>query len=201
MTIEVLMVDVDGVILRGAAGQRWDRDLQADLGVDPAALQKHFFAPHWADVLIGRAHLMDRLPDVLARIAPGVPAERLIEYWFAQDAGLDHAVLNDLAALRGQGVPLHLATDQEHRRAAYLWTELGLSARFDAMHYAADLGARKIQPEFYAAILGRTRLAPGAIGFIDDSPANIETARAAGWRGYVWTPGSSLADALAKMQA
>lgn len=199
MTIKALMVDVDGVILHRPTGRRWDHDLQADLGIDPAALQQQFFKPHWADIIIGRAALRERLSEVVARIAPDASMERLIEYWFMKDATFDHGLLTELAALRADGVALHLATDQEHQRADYLWNKLDLRSRFDAMHYAAALGAQKRQPAFFEAVMARTGLAAADIGFIDDSAPNIEAARAAGWRGYVWTPESRLDDALAAL--
>ena len=120
-------------------------------------------------------------------VAPAVPIERLIEYWFVKDATFDDTLLSDLAALRAGGTALHLATDQEHRRADYLWTKLDLRSRFDAMHYAAALGAQKASPAFFAAVTARAALCPAEIGFIDDFAPNIEAARAAGWCGYVWT--------------
>jgi putative hydrolase of the HAD superfamily len=199
MTIKVLMVDVDGVILRRPTGKRWDHDLRADLGIDPEALQEYFFKPYWAEIIVGRAELKTHLSKALARIAPDAAMDRLIEYWFVKDATFDDVLLADLAALRADGVPLHLATDQEHQRAAYLWNELDLRNRFDAMHYAAALGVQKVQAAFFAAVTERVGLAVDEIGFIDDSAANIAAARAAGWRGHVWTPDSQLKDALAAM--
>ena len=197
MAIRVLMVDVDGVVIRRPDGRRWDHSIELDLGIAPAALQQHFFAPYWKDILVGRAPITERLADALPRFAPHVTPEQLMEYWFARDTGFDQTLLDDLAMLRAGGIGVHLATDQEHRRAAYLWATLGLQDRFDTMHYAADLGARKIEPAFCAEVTRRTGFAPHEIGFIDDSAGNITAAQAAGWRGYVWTPESRLAEALA----
>ena len=101
-------------------------------------------------------------------------------------------------ALRADGVALHLATVQEHERAAYLWNEMGLKDRFDAIHYAADLGHAKPAPGFYAEIEARTGFAPGDIFFIDDKAENVEAARARGWRAQVWTGRERLADVLAR---
>jgi putative hydrolase of the HAD superfamily len=104
--------------------------------------------------------------------------------------------LADLAEVRAGGLPLHLATIQEHHRARYLWETMGLKHRFDAIHYAADLGARKPAPEFYAEVGRRTGFAPHEMRLIDDKLENIEAARAAGWSGFHWLPGSRLAEAL-----
>ena len=191
------MVDVDGVIVTPRTGG-WAVDIARDLGVTREILDQHFFKPHWADVMLGRAGLHERLGAVLAEHAPHLTSHELAGYWFAKDAILNAPLLEDLAALRAGGVALHLATVQEHQRAAYLWDTLGLRERFDAMHYAADLGAAKPDPAFFAAIEGRTGLAGRDLLLLDDLARNVDAARAAGWRGALWDGTSTLAQVLAE---
>ena len=193
--LRALMVDVDGVVIVPRAGG-WAADLEADLGLSGAVLQTHFFQPHWNDVVLGHAGLHERLGPVLAEHAPHLTSHRLAAYWFEKDAGLDETLLADLAALRATGVQLHLATIQEHERAAYLWNTLDLRERFDAMHYAADIGWKKNEPEFYAAVEARTGFSGGDLVLLDDTAANVHTARAAGWGGAVWDGTMPLADVL-----
>jgi len=189
------MVDVDGVVIVPPPGG-WAATMEADLGLPAATLQARFFQPHWDDVVLGRAGLHERLGPVLAEVAPHLTSAELAAYWFAKDARLDQTLLADLAAARARGVEVHLATVQERERAAYLWDRLGLRDRFDAMHYAADLGAKKPDPAFYAAIEARTGLRGEALLLIDDAPGNVEAARAAGWGGVVWTGRERLGDLL-----
>ena len=184
--IRALMVDVDGVLIMPRLGG-WAADLEADLGVSKADLDEHFFAVHWDDIVLGRAGLHERLGAVLAQIAPGVTSQQLAAYWFAKDSVLDEFLLKDLALMRARGLQLHLATVQEHERAAYLWEQLAFREQFDAMHYAADLGATKSDPRFYAAVEARTGLAPAEMLLLDDTLSNVEAARAAGWRALHWT--------------
>ena len=199
--LKALMVDVDGVLITPRLGG-WAADLQADLGVSKADLAEHFFAVHWEDVVLGRAGLHERLGPVLARIAPSVSSYALAAYWFSKDSVLDYSLLDDLALVRAGGVEVHLATVQEHERAAHLWERLGLREQFDAMHYAADLGAKKSDPRFYAAIEARTGFAPAELLLIDDTLANIEAALAAAWGGLHWTGEARLSDLLRdKLQA
>ncbi len=190
------MVDVDGVVILPRAGG-WAVGLETDLGISSATLQTHFFKPHWNDVVLGRATLHERLGPVLAKHAPHLTSHQLAAYWFAKDAELDRALLADLATLRATGVQLHLATIQEHERAGYLWTTLGLRDRFDAMHYAADIGWKKTDPEFYAAVEARTGFAGRDLLLLDDTAANVETARGAGWMGAVWDGTRALSAVLA----
>jgi putative hydrolase of the HAD superfamily len=195
VALKALMVDVDGVIITSRPGG-WAVGIERDLGVSIALLQDHFFGPHWPDVMLGRAGLHERLGPVLARHAPHLTSQALADYWFARDALLDEALLADLAALRATGLPIHLATVQEHERARYLWETLGFRDRFDALHYAADLGAAKPDPAFYAAIEARTGLAGADLLLLDDRLANVEAARIAGWKGALWDGTASLADTL-----
>lgn len=192
----ILMVDVDGVVVRAA--RRWDADLKVDIGVDPADLQRAFFAPHWKDIALGRADLYECLRPALAEIAPGLSAEALTDYWFRSDSGLDQALLADLAQLRAAGQRMHLATVQEHHRARYLWNTLDLKARFDALHYSADIGAAKPDAAFFEAVTARTAAPAASHLLIDDSAANVAGARAAGWRARHWTGEKTLTEVLAE---
>ncbi|WP_159793549.1 HAD family hydrolase [Puerhibacterium puerhi] len=197
MAARALMVDVDGVVVRRSGGRTWHADLEADLGIRPEDLDRVFFRAHFDDVLAGRADLFERLDDALTQLSATVPSRELVDYWFARDAMLDTRLLDDLAAAREAGYDAHLATVQEHHRARYLWHTLGLRHHFTAIHYAADLGHRKTDPAFYAAVEGRTGLRPARHCLVDDSEANVAAARAAGWAAYRWDATSVLDDVLA----
>ncbi len=190
------MVDVDGVVVVHPDPGGWSANLERDLGLKTELLQQAFFAQHFGDIIHGRAALRDRLAPVLTEIAPHLSCDELCEYWFRHDGHLDHGLLDQLAEYRRQGVALHLATVQEHERAAYLWNVLGLKDHFDAMHYAADLGHAKPAPEFYAAIEARTGFEPAELFFIDDKPDNVAAAQARGWRAAVWTGRDQLAELI-----
>lgn len=196
--MKALMVDVDGVVVVHPEPGGWATHLERDLGLSKAALQAAFFAPHFDDVIHGRAALRERLAPVLEEIAPHLTCDELCAYWFREDAHLDHGLLDQLAQQRAAGIAVHLATVQEHERAAYLWETMALKDRFDAIHYAADLGHAKPAPEFYAAIEARTGYAAADIFFIDDKAANVEAARARGWNAAVWTGRDRLADLIAR---
>jgi putative hydrolase of the HAD superfamily len=190
------MVDVDGVLVHPAHPGGWAARLEADLGLAAEDLARAFFTPHWEDVSLGRADLHERLAPVLARIAPHLSTEVLTNYWFEHDARLDIALLEDLGRLRAEGVELHLATVQEHHRARYLWETLGFRGKFDAMHYAADLGCAKPDPAFFRAIEARTGFGPRDLLLIDDRAANIEGAQACGWGAQLWDGTRRLSDIL-----
>lgn len=195
-SLHALMVDVDGVVIKPRPGG-WAATIEQDLGLRADLLQTEFFTPHWPDVVLGRAGLHDRLATFLADHAPHLTSQAVAAYWFEQDAWLDENLLAQLAPLREAGVRLHLATVQEHERAAYLWKRLRLREHFEAMHYAADLGCAKPDLEFYRAIEQRTGFVPTQLALLDDRGDNVEAAELAGWRGLLWTGDQSLADVIA----
>lgn len=181
------MLDVDGVVIIHPAIRGWALNLERDLGLSVQLLQEAFFTPHWDDIIHGRAALRERLIPVLAEIAPGLSCDDFVDYWFANDAHLNRPLLDEVALIRAQSLPIHLATVQEHERACYLWDTLGLRTQFDGMHYAADLGIPKPHTDFYARIEARTGLAPADIFFVDDKQENVDAAQARGWRAELWT--------------
>ncbi|MEI1250361.1 HAD family hydrolase [Rhizobium aouanii] len=197
--MKVLMVDVDGVLIHGRPtdGLPHFTHLERDLGLRVDLLQQEFFQTHWRDIIIGREALEPRLAGVLAKIAPHLSAEILIDYWFENDSRLDFNLLEELAALRQSGITLLLATNQEHRRARYLMEQIGLKAHFDDIIYSAALGHSKPSPDFFQLATERAGVPPGEIGFIDDMAVNIEAARQFGWNAAQWTAGATLGGALA----
>ncbi len=186
------MVDVDGVVVTHSHPHGWSANVERDLGLSRDTLQASFFEPHFRDIVHGRIALRDRLGPVLLEIAPHLTCDQLIEYWFENDAHLNMELLAQLERLRSRGLQLHLATVQEHERADFLWRQLGLSERFDAIHYAADIGWAKPAPEFFREVERRSGFAPDEIFFIDDKVENVEAARGCGWRAEVWTGESTV---------
>lgn len=195
-----IMVDLDGVLITHPDAGGWSANLENDLGIPLASLQEVFFRRHWADVVHGRAALRDRLALALAEIAPSVSPAALIEYWFDNDAHIDERLLEELQHLRKAGFELHLATVQEHERAAYLWNHLALKDSFDGMHYAASLGYSKPDHAFYRAVEAAVQIPPTAIFFIDDKLENVVAARECGWTAALWTGASTVRELMRAAQ-
>ena len=198
--IRAVLVDVDGVLVTGRPkdGLHWSHDLERDLGIAPDLLQRQFFTQHWTDVVTGRAGLCETLAPVLAEIAPSVSSEALLEYWFARDARLEEAVLQDIATLRRNGLTVALASNQEHLRARYLSERLSLAGHVDRFYYSAAIGARKPDSAFYRHIERDLGAPPGALLLIDDTIENVSAAWRAGWRAVHWTTPRPLGDIVAE---
>jgi putative hydrolase of the HAD superfamily len=74
MPKRALLFDVDGVVVHGFHARperrrRWDENLAADLGIDPAEFVEHFIrGPFERGVLTGRMSLVEGLVEVLPKI-------------------------------------------------------------------------------------------------------------------------------------
>lgn len=193
MAVKALMVDVDGVLVDGRPedGRRWSTALQEDLGFTADLLHEQFFAPYWDDIVAGRAGLMECLSTAFQKIAPDVSPATFVSYWFERDSRLVAPLLTQLSLVRSAGVPVYLATNQEHLRAAYLMENLRLADHVDGIFYSARLGAAKPDREFFAKVQAAVGLRAEEILLIDDSRQNIEAALGMGWHALHWTAHSS----------
>jgi putative hydrolase of the HAD superfamily len=198
--IKALMIDVDGVLVNGrpSDGRHWSTDLDADLGLSFDVLQDAFFKRHWDRIVTGRTDLRTCLAGVLSEVAPALTVDLVLNYWFRQDALLNHGLLRDLATTRLGGLRACLATNQEHERARYLMDTLGLAAHVDGCHYSAAIGHRKPRPEFFRAVARRVGLHPEELLLIDDADENVRAAIEAGWHAALWTGQERLGDIVAR---
>jgi putative hydrolase of the HAD superfamily len=103
--------------------------------------------------------------------------------------------------VRSGGVRCALATNQHDVRRAWMRDTLRLDAHFDAVYYSSELGAVKPEPAFFGRVLADLGLAPTEVGFVDDSPANVEGARATGLRAVRHDPASGAPALRAEVRA
>ena len=138
----------------------------------------------------GCAELIREFPD----------ARPLIEAWRERfDETLGGAITGTveiLAALRERGVPLYALSNW--------WAETFPIARarfdfldwFDGIVISGELGVAKPDPRIFAHLLETYALRADATVFVDDVPANIAAAAAAGMYGILFTDPGSLGSAL-----
>lgn len=187
------MVDVDGVLIDGRPedGLPWKTSIEQDLGFTADALHQEFFGPHWDDILLGRAGLMDRLKPALQKIAPHLTPDEFLSYWFNKDSRIFAPLLRELSLARSAGIRVYLATNQEHLRAEHLMARQLLAESVDGIFYSARLGAKKPDPEFFIRVQAALGLSGDEILLIDDSLKNIDAAITVGWQTLHWKPDTS----------
>jgi putative hydrolase of the HAD superfamily len=189
-----LALDVDGVLLdpdRHGAGH-WTNDLTERFGIARAQLREAFFMRGWDDVVNGRSSIEDELGAALELLGIEVDVEAVLSCWFDADYAPIEATFELAKRAASAGCRVVLATNQEHRRAAYLSDRIGASIPLADVVYSADLGCQKHDPQFFELAserLGLTRDERATVVFVDDVPNNVEVARAAGWRAVHAPPG------------
>src|SRR5713226_5655513 len=196
----VLVLDIDGVVSLAQPGsaQPWYATLKQDLGLDYEEIERDFFRAEFMEVLRGRLDLFVALHDYLEPRGLAERMEEFVAYWFEKDAVIDRAVLAQADAWRKRtGGRCFAASNQEHYRVAYLRDQAGLGAHFDEIVYSAALGVCKPDRVFFTAAQARMDVSVAqSILFVDDAAANVDAARACGWRAMLYRGPDSLARAL-----
>jgi putative hydrolase of the HAD superfamily len=189
-----VLFDVDGVLIHGMheredRRRHWNTHMLADLGVDPELFVEQFIRKNFiSDVITGKTALIEDLERWLPTVGYTGSPMNYISYWLQRDTQLNQPLLAAIRRLRNApGVgPLYVATNQEHLRAFYLWSTLGLQHVFDDIFYGARLGATKPDRAFFDAISARIGPQSEAPLMIDDSVAVVEAARAYGWEAVLY---------------
>lgn len=137
-----------------------------------------------------------------AREAHGDEARHLAGYLAAFPLTIEKTVPGawEIAeALLARGVPLYALTNW----AAETWPDaLALHPRLGGLFLdivvSGEVGALKPAPEIYRLLMDRNGLRPEDCILIDDSPANVEGARATGMDGIRFTDAAALGAELAR---
>lgn len=192
MTRTVLF-DVDGVLIHGYHSNPekvvpWDKDLRADMGVDPDAFRKEFiFDIFVKKVIIGQMSLLDALDRTLPRLGYRGPAMAFAGYWLMKDSKVNEPLLEVVRRLKARGdVRLYIATNQEHMRAQYLWQTLKFGEVFEDIFHSARVGATKPHKPYYEWVSNRIGPQSEPPLFFDDSEPVIRGARDHGWEAVAY---------------
>jgi putative hydrolase of the HAD superfamily len=187
----VLALDVDGVLLdsnRGGLGT-WHNEVGKRFGVDAARLSPVFFRRVWRDIVVGSLPIEPALAEAIDELGWNMSVDELLDCWFEADFVVDGEVVDAVNRFAERGARLILATNQEHRRAAFLTERLGQLLPLDHVLYSGAVGAQKHEERFFAdasnALGGIERRS--VVAFIDDDATNVATAQAFGWTAEVFT--------------
>ena len=141
----------------------------------------------------GCAELVREFPD----------ARPLIEAWrerFDETLGGPIAgTVEILAALRERGVPLYALSNWWAETFPIARARFDFLGWFDGIVISGELGVAKPDPRIFAHVLETYGLRADATVFIDDLPANIAAADAAGMRPILFTDPDALRAALREL--
>ena len=187
MTRAVLF-DVDGVLIHGFHARpeltrRWDANLLADMGVDPERFIKEFiFDVFVKKVGTGQMSVIEALERHLPSLGYKGSPMVFHHYWLTHDSVLNEPLIASIRQLKAKAdIRLFIATNQEHLRATWLWSHLGLHDLFEDIFYSARVGVRKPEPGFFDFVERKIGPQSEPPLFFDDTPKVIAGARAFGW--------------------
>ena len=190
--VEAVVFDVGRVLFQ------WDlRHLYASLIPDPAELDWFL-----ANVVTERWHFQHdegrSVAEMLAERQAEFPGHaHLVEVWATRfNDSIPGPVPGSFALveeLHQRGIPLYAITNF----GAEFWADFRpCHPIFDLFRDVVVSGVEKIakpDPRIYRLAERRFGHAPAAMLFVDDSPANIDAVRAAGWQGHLFTDAPALA--------
>lgn len=101
-----------------------------------------------------------------------------------------------LEALDARGAALYALSNWSAETFPIARRRFPFLSRFRDIVVSGDLKIKKPDPRIFAHLISRNALTPAATLFIDDSPVNVEAARAAGWQAHNFTDAARLADEL-----
>ncbi|WP_435747039.1 HAD family hydrolase [Nocardioides sp. SYSU DS0663] len=183
MAVRAVLVDADGVLQVNPPG--W---LEALHAFAPAGAGEefadHLFAAEQS-ALVGHRSFHDVVAEVLAHWGREDRAGELVDHYHRIEVCSGTAeVVRDL---RAAGVPVHLATNQQDVRTAYMREQLGYADLLDSTFSSCEIGAKKDDPAFFEHVLAELRLEPHEVVLVDDKEHYVDGARAAGVHGLQWT--------------
>ena len=173
-----VVFDLDGVLVdTSPCHSRAYADLWAEIGIE---------GPVYSD-LAGQ-----KTVEVVSRVAADLnPTEAQLCSWtaFKQERARCYIASEDIAfadtlpvlrALRADGMPLALGTGASRRTADAVLARLELADFFAIVATAEDVARGKPAPDVYEVLLRRLNADPDRTLVVEDSPAGIAAALAAG---------------------
>ena len=186
--IRHVLWDADGVLQTRPGG--WLAPLEPLLGQRAEAFLTEVMGAEEAG-LHGREDFLAVLGSIMTDYGLTVPpAELYAELWL--EIGVDETMLELIDELRAAGLGMHLGTNQQSLRAAYMRESLGYDQLFDESFYSCELGVAKPSAGFFETVVHTVGADPGEVLFIDDLAANVAGAHAVGLRAVQWTLGDGI---------
>ena len=167
-----LLFDADGVLQMPRPGwlERFVQIGGEEFVVDAFAAE--------LDCLAGKADLRPMLQSLLQRAGTGGTVDQVLAAW--HDIVVDPDALALVAQVRQSGLTVGPATNQQSYRGAHMRNVLDLDRHFDHTFYSYEVGHAKPSTAYFEQVAAQLQVPAGQIAFVDDAPANIVGARAAG---------------------
>ena len=182
-SVRAVAFDLGGVLLTGYEWPPFRAEWAHRLGLAPEWLDQHmWYRPDLEAANTGAITAEEYCRRCAERLGcDAAPVQALIEEVFT-GGRVDQALVEYIHALRRLGIRVGALTNNWSfiRR---LLARRGLGDLFDTVVASAEEGIVNPDPSIYRITCDRLGAAPAEAAFVDDSPANVEGARAVGMHG------------------
>jgi 2-haloacid dehalogenase len=121
------------------------------------------------------------------------------ERWEETLGGPIDATVNLLAELDARGTPLYALTNWSAETWPVALERFSFLRRFDGILVSGEVGVVKPDPAIFALLVRRFGLEPARTLLVDDSPRNVDAARACGFRAVRFTSPAGLRVELSEL--
>jgi putative hydrolase of the HAD superfamily len=170
--------------------------------VDAARLAERFFGGFggdWAEFDRGRLDRDGIVASIVARTGWSREPVAAVVDAVPEALVVDPATLGLLEDLRSAGVRTHYLSNMPAGYAAVLERRYPLIARFEGGIFSSRVGLIKPERAIFEALVDTYLLTPGQTVLVDDSRANVEAARQAGWLAVQYLDGADCRRRLAAL--
>lgn len=189
--MKTLLIDIDGVLVKRE--MNFSEKYAKEYGI-PLEQVVFFFKNDFQRCTVGKVDIKEVLPSYLERWGWGKSVEEFLEYWFSSECSLDESLMQELKALRKEGIKIYLATDNEVCRLQYILDIIGLRDISDGVFASGNMGVKKEDEAFWRMVL--ETLEGETILFVDDDPQNVEIAKQQGITSVVYEEGMRIGDLM-----
>ncbi len=176
MEIKAILFDADGVTI---SAKRFSERLRDEYDI-PIENFLEFYKAEMQACLTGKADLKLVIPPYIDIWNYPGDANDLVEEWCAYENDPEDEVLDIVEALRNQGTPCYLVTDNEKYRTKYMEDKMGFAEKFDQVFSSCYLGVKKDDPQYFELVLSELDLDAEEVLLVDDKTENVATAKSLG---------------------
>lgn len=179
MAIKAIIFDADGVTVQGL---QFSNQLEKEYGI-PKEKTTKFFETDFPKCLIGNGDLKIELAKHVDEWGWKGSIDELLMYWFKTEHKLNEPLIEYITSLKGRGLKVFLATNNEKYRTEYMLNKMGFKDLFDKVYSSAHLGEKKPELEFFRKVLyDIPATEANEVVFWDDSSNNVEAAKEFGFK-------------------
>jgi len=191
--IDNVVFDVGNVLLAFSPEDILQKYLPDQPELHPLLLERIFHSPYWPMMDRGLLTCQEAITPMTGRHAELLPAvTRIMTEWVYLDA-IDEGVAA-LHACKAHGKKLYVLSNYGASAFPIAMQRHSFFQLFDGIVVSSREHMVKPEGRIYRLLTDRYQLDPTRTLFIDDSPANIESALLEGWQGICYNRRGKLTD-------